>query len=89
MVQKSDLLISLGCRLNIRMISYNDHDFARNAFKIIVDIDKNELKKPTITADMPVHADEKEVLRAVAESVYKANQEHESWLAWCRNVHRC
>lgn len=87
-VQKSDLLISLGCRLNIRMISYNDHDFGRNAFKIIVDIDENELKKPTITADLPVHADVKEVLNAIAESEYKVNPEHERWLAWCRNVNR-
>ena len=87
-VQKSDLLISLGCRLNIRMISYNDHDFARNAYKIIVDIDENELKKPTITADLPVHADVKDVLRAIAESGYKLNPEHQKWLAWCRDINK-
>lgn len=87
-VQKSDLLLSLGCRMNIRMISYNDHDFARNAFKIIVDIDENELKKPTITADMPVHADVKEVLKAIAESGYQANPEHSGWLAWCKDINK-
>lgn len=88
-VQKSDLLISLGCRLNIRQISYNDHDLARNAFKIIVDIDENELRKPTITADMPIHADVKDVLRAICESSYMAqNQEHEKWLEWCKQINK-
>lgn len=72
-VQKSDLLISLGCRMNIRMISYNEHDFARNAYKIIVDIDENELKKPTVVPDMPIHANVKDFLKAVNESDYERN----------------
>lgn len=88
-VQKSDLLISLGCRLNIRQISYNDHDFARNAYKIIVDIDANELKKPTITVDMPIHANVKDVLEAICSSDYLAdNEEHIRWLTWCKQINR-
>ena len=47
-IQNCDLLISLGCRLNIRMIGYNHFDFAKNAYKIIVDIDPRDLIKPTI-----------------------------------------
>lgn len=39
-VQNSDLLIVIGCRLNIRQISYNYKDFAPQAYKIIIDIDK-------------------------------------------------
>lgn len=85
-VQKSDLLISLGCRMNIRMISYNEHDFARNAYKIIVDIDENELKKPTIVPDMPIHANVKDFLKAINESGYERNPEHQKWLEWCRNI---
>lgn len=38
-VQNCDLLLSLGCRLNVRMVGYNRFDFAKNAYKIIVDID--------------------------------------------------
>lgn len=85
-VQKSDLLISLGCRMNIRMISYNEHDFARNAYKIIVDIDENELKKPTVVPDMPIHANVKDFLKAVNESDYERNPEHKRWLEWCRDI---
>ena len=38
-VQSADLLLVLGCRMNIRMISYKKHEFAKEAYKIVVDID--------------------------------------------------
>ena len=43
-VQNSDLLLILGSRLNIRQVSYNFKSFAREAFKIWVDIDEIELE---------------------------------------------
>ena len=83
-VQNCDLLLSLGCRLNIRMIGYNRHDFAKNAFKIIVDIDENELKKPTVVAEMPIHADVKELLLALLQEPYEPPTMHKEWVKWCR-----
>ncbi|MCM1537878.1 MAG: thiamine pyrophosphate-binding protein [bacterium] len=74
-VQNCDLLLVLGSRLNIRLISYNYQQFAKNAYKIIVDIDEKELHKPTVKADMPVHADVKDVMRALAQA---AGTKHES-----------
>lgn len=65
--QNCDLLLVLGCRMNIRIISYNDHQFAKNAYKIVVDIDENELHKPTVDVDMPVHANLKDVLISLNE----------------------
>ncbi len=86
-VQNADLLLTLGCRLNIRIISYNKFDFAKDAFKIVVDIDRAELAKPTIRPDLPVHADVKDVLRALlAESAPAASPAHVEWLSWCRAV---
>lgn len=86
-VQNCDLLITLGCRMNIRIISYNKLCFAKNAYKIMVDIDENELKKPTIKIDMPIHANVKDVLRSIIASDYNANiEKHKKWLAWCRNI---
>ena len=86
-VQNSDLLISLGCRLNIRQISYNYDDFAKDAYKIIVDIDGEELKKHTIHPDLPITADVKDVLRSLLDSGFvNENSEHDKWLAWCRKT---
>lgn len=66
-IQSADLVLVLGCRLNIRMISYNRHQFAEDAIKIVVDIDKNELKKPTVRVHIPVNADVKEFMKALAD----------------------
>lgn len=85
-VQNCDLLISLGCRLNIRMIGYNHFDFAKNAYKIIVDIDKNELAKPTIKADMAIQSDVRAVITALNTSDYYADGRHSKWLSWCRDI---
>lgn len=87
-VQNCDLLLVLGCRMNIRMISYNYKDFAKDAFKIIVDIDENELQKPTIHPDMAVHADVKDVMNALIQSDYVYNQSQDQWLQWCRYINK-
>lgn len=89
-VQNSDLLLVLGCRLNIRQISYNYKEFAKHAYKIVVDIDEAELKKPTVSVDMPVHADVREFLQdmclALRDEKNCISDSHNEWLAWCRAV---
>ena len=88
-VQNADLLLVLGCRLNIRQISYNYKEFAPKAYKIVVDIDYNELYKPTIHVDMPIWAN----LKDVVDDLLKTNlsviqsQEHEDWLKWSKQVY--
>lgn len=56
-VQNSDLILAIGARLNIRAVSYNWNCFGREAVKIVVDIDENELKKHTLKADISITAD--------------------------------
>lgn len=85
-IQNSDLLLSLGCRMNIRMIGYNQFDFAKNAYKIVVDIDPIELQKPTIRPDMPVNADVKDLIKAMLAEDYQPQDKHKPWTAWCRNL---
>lgn len=86
-VQNCDLIVTLGCRLNIRMIGYNHFDFAKNAYKIVVDIDPAELKKPTISPDLPICCDVKEFISALNNQTYVPNPQHENWLAWCRRIY--
>lgn len=85
-VQNADLLLSLGCRLNIRMIGYNHYDFAKNAYKIVVDIDSRELDKPTIRPDMKVNADVSDLLDVLLSLDYEPNPEHEKWLSFCQGL---
>jgi acetolactate synthase-1/2/3 large subunit len=83
-VQNSDFVLVLGCRLNIRQISYNWKSFARAAFKVMVDADKAELTKPTLSVDLPVHADLKDFLQCVAAKNYKAPASHGEYVSWCK-----
>lgn len=43
-VENSDVLLVLGCRLNIRQISYNYKDFAKNLIKLLLILMKMNLK---------------------------------------------
>jgi acetolactate synthase I/II/III large subunit len=87
-VQNSDLLIVLGCRLNIRQISYNWKSFAPKAFKIMVDIDQAELDKPTLKIDYKIKADLKKFVPLFLKKIkilnYVTTKEHNKYLKWCK-----
>lgn len=85
-VQNSDLYISIGTRNNIRQISYNWNAFAREAKKIIVDVDQAELEKPTLRPDIGVCADAREFLKAVnarLEQDSSGREQNGEWMSWC------
>lgn len=81
-VQNSDLLIVFGCRLNIRQIGYEYKTFAREAKIVMVDIDENELKKPTLNLHLPLQADLNEFLKVARERLEKYNDE--TYLEWAK-----
>ena len=94
-IQNSDLLLSLGSRLSFRQVGYRFDTWAREAYTIINDIDAEELKKPTLHVDMPVHADVKDLLETMEEVLKEeelsrdamgeeARAAQEQWLAQCR-----
>ncbi len=56
-VQLSDCVITIGCRLNIRQVSFNWNSFAKNAWTCHIDIDQDELDKPTLNTNLKVRAD--------------------------------
>jgi acetolactate synthase-1/2/3 large subunit len=87
-VQNSDLLIVLGCRLNIRQISYNWKSFAPKAYKIMIDLDQAELDKPTLIIDCKIKADLKIFiplfLKKIKDLNYVSTKEHNKYLKWCK-----
>jgi len=88
-VQNADVLLVLGSRLNVRQVSYNWKDFARNAFKIQVDVDPAELDKPTVKPDLPVVADLKDFLNELNRQVDARGfdaQAHAEWLSFSRKL---
>lgn len=83
-VQNSDLVLAIGSRLNIYQVGYQVKTWAREAYTIVVDIDEEELKKPTIRVDLPVCADAKAFIQGILEKVEKRNiPEKAEWLKQC------
>lgn len=68
-VQNADLVLSVGSRLSIRQVGYNCGGWARDAYVIMNDIDKNELDKPTLHVDMKIHADCAQFLAVLNEAL--------------------
>ena len=87
--QSADLLLVLGCRMNIRIISYNKLAFAKDAYKIVVDIDENELKKPTVNIDLPLCADVKDVMNDIIRCAKECGYDdhaHDEWLKRAKDI---
>jgi acetolactate synthase-1/2/3 large subunit len=88
-LQNADVVLVLGCRLNVRQVGYEFPAFAHAAYRIVVDVDEAELSKPTIYPDLAVHADVGffiEELRRMAELDPPAP--HAGWVEWCRERRR-
>ena len=85
-VQNADLLLVLGSRLNIRQIGYAWNSFAREAYKIMVDVDKCELKKPTLKIDMPIAANLKDFIPKMLDELKKKKTlDKTEWVKWGRD----
>lgn len=84
-LQNSDLLLTIGARLDMALTAYAHDRLARAARKVIVDIDPAEIRKLKTEVHLPVVADAwdfiDELLRQVGGSRPK---DRAAWLARCR-----
>jgi acetolactate synthase-1/2/3 large subunit len=84
-LQTADFLLVLGSRLNIRQTSYNFDDFAPHAWVAQVDVDPQELHKPTFKPDLGIEADLQDFLDELEKQLTRAVLPRYS--AWTRWVH--
>lgn len=89
-VQNSDLLITIGSRLCKDTIGGNADTFAREALKIVVDIDETEHQKPGVKIDKLVVSDAKKFLLSLNDSLEKLGdlddvQTHNEWIDKCNH----
>jgi acetolactate synthase-1/2/3 large subunit len=65
-IQNSDLLLCIGSKMDFTQTGFDTKSFARAAKKIVIDIDKNEIKKLDFPIDLKIIADAKAVLNEIA-----------------------
>jgi len=84
-VQNCDCLISIGCRLDNVITAYNPKGFARNAQKIVVDIDQNELDRHEFDVALPIHSDAMYFIESWLGNINQPVSEWGTWRAQCRD----
>ena len=87
-VQNADLVLAVGNRLSIRQVGYNWKTWAREAEVIMVDVDAEELKKPTLHVEMPICADALDFLSKLYEKISKVDgvfYAENGWQETCRD----
>lgn len=86
LVQNADVILSVGCRLSLNQVGFNYEAFAPQAYKIVVDADADELRKPTLTIQMPVQADLLPLMTAMDAQAGAPWEEKAAWLAYAREL---
>jgi acetolactate synthase-1/2/3 large subunit len=66
-LREADLMLILGARMNRRQVGYEDRAVGKNAYKIMVDIDPEELDKPYFKPDLGIVGQVKPVLAQLLE----------------------
>jgi acetolactate synthase-1/2/3 large subunit len=85
-MQNADLILAVGSRLAIPFTGYEYELFGREARKIAVDIDPDELQKNTIHLDLAIQADAKVFLKTLMNAVKKNPvPEKPDWVTKCRH----
>ena len=87
-IQEADLILSIGCRLDTSVTAFNDKNFGKNAKKIIVDIDENEIRRMDVDKELSIACDAKVFLQELlnqikvsAESFFSDGKKKE-WIQW-------
>ena len=83
-IQNADLILAVGTRISIRQVGYNWQTWARAAEVIMVDVDKAEMKKPTLHVEMPVWADARDFLMKLNNAAKGPVNLKKEWLETCQ-----
>ena len=88
MVQNCDLYISVGSRLPYMVTGYDNSDFARNAYTIMVDIDKGELARKNIKINKKINCSAEYFLKKLYKYLPNKINQHSEWLKYCSFIRK-
>jgi len=87
-LQKSDLIISIGSSLNNVITAYNPKNFGKTAFKIIVDIDRKQLEHSALEPAMKIEASAAEFICQLTLALRQIDYAFDgtAWLDECQRL---
>ena len=87
-VQNCDLFISIGSRLPFMVTGYNSKDFARNAIRVTVDIDNNEVGKSSLNFDFRINADANYFIKKLSIKLKNYYFKNNVWIDYCKYIRK-
>jgi acetolactate synthase I/II/III large subunit len=87
-VQNCDFYISIGSRLPYMVTGYNSNDFARNAYTVMVDIDKEELNRKNIKISKKINCSAEYFLTKLMAYLPRKLNINNNWLKYCQNIRK-
>ena len=84
-VQNCDVLISIGCRLDNIITAYNSKGFARDAKKIVIDVDLNEINKLEMDIEISVVSDAGDFIDSIKEAEINTSPHLQKWQETCND----
>jgi len=83
-IQNSDFILVVGSRLSNSTVGHNSKEFGKNAKKVVVDVDIEELEKPSIDIFFKINADAKLFLNELVKQInsYKFPS-YKNWVKRC------
>lgn len=85
-IQNSDFYLAVGSRLPFMVTGYNSKDFARNAFRVMVDIDPAEINKESLDVHLRLNSDAADFLRKLNAALPDTWRATSEWLEICQNL---
>lgn len=82
-VGKSDLIITIGSRLDLKQVGNNRNDFASDARIIRIDIDENSFEYPVHNDEIPICADIKYLIPGLLSNIDKIKPIAKEWMRVC------
>ena len=90
-LQNADVLITIGTRLALLQTGFNFAGYAKNAFHVMVDIDKAELDKPTLHPNLKIQGDAGLFIKKLISRNDLKTNDNDAWIAkgreWNRKYH--
>jgi acetolactate synthase I/II/III large subunit len=91
-LQNADFVLVIGTRLDPPLMGWNPHQFARGAYKTVIDIDPAELRKLEGAIDNPICADAHTFIDQLLQQAKSAlgknnnnnNKDRTAWLQRCQ-----
>ena len=85
-LQNSDLMLVIGSRLDMALTGYAHDNLARQAIKVMVDIDEAEIRKMKTTVHLSVVADAGEFVRELNRQLADASlPRYDRWVRRCQD----